>query len=80
MGQQYYYCVNKYGRIVFDDVQDESAGYNASIDLILSQTRWVLDNLNQLQEFKVTWLNYAGKENALRLGRNYAISHPYRQK
>ena len=76
MGKQYTYMVNKYGIIQFEDAEDEADGYNASIDLVLSQPRWVLDNLNTLMEFKVTWLNYASKSYCKKNGRNFAISHP----
>jgi hypothetical protein len=76
MGKQYTYSVNKYGKIVFENIDDEAEGYNACIDLVLSQPRYVLDNLNNLMEFKVSWLNYSSKDYAKKTGRNYATSHP----
>lgn len=76
MGKQYTYMVNKYGKIVFDDIEDEEAGYNACLDLVLSQTRWVLDNLDRMQEFKVSWLYYGSKEGCKKHGKRYGISAP----
>jgi len=73
----YWYQLNKYRKVEFEDIEDAADGYNQCIDLIMSQTRWVLDNMDYVKEFEVPWLNYASKEYCEKHGRVYAMSAPF---
>lgn len=73
----YWYVLNKYGKIVFEDIDDAADGYNQCTDLIMSQTRWVLDNMDYVKEFQVPWLGYSSREFCKKEGRVYAASAPY---
>ena len=73
----YWYPLNEKDYVEFEDINDASDGYDHCIALILSQPRWVLDNLDYVKEFQVPWLNYSSKEYCAKVGRKYAVSNPY---
>jgi len=75
---QFWYDTNNWGHIEFASKEEMVEGYEECIALLLSQTRWVLDNLDFVKEFEVSWLHYGGKEYCAKTGRKYAVSGPYR--
>ena len=77
INDNYWYNLNSWGHVEFEDLEDAAEGYDQCVALIMSQTRWVLDNMDYVKEFEVPWLNYANKQTSRKFGRHYAISHPY---
>lgn len=69
---------NEYGTIVFGSVEDEERAYDEMLSLVFEQARYVLDNLEHMKEFQVSWLNYGSKDYCRRHQRNYAQSYPHR--
>jgi hypothetical protein len=45
--------------------EEQEVLYAQCVDMIMNNTRWVLDNLEYLTEFKVNWENYKKKPKAL---------------
>jgi len=41
--------------------QEQDRAWNNCVDLVLTRTRWVLDNLENLPEFYVNWEDYHKK-------------------
>lgn len=37
---------------------EQEAQFQQNVDMIMNNTRWVLDNLDSLKEYKVNWENY----------------------
>ena len=40
------------------DASEQKAMYDQCVSMVLNNTRWVLDNLDKLTEFKVSWETY----------------------
>jgi len=41
--------------------KEQELAYKQSCDLIMTKTRWVLDNLEHLYEYQVNWQDYSRK-------------------
>lgn len=73
----YVYSLNSWEYVEFIDLNDAIDGYDNCLSLIMTQTRWVLDNMDYIKEFEVPWLNYSGRQQCAKDGRMYAVSAPY---
>lgn len=56
-------------------LQEESDIYDACINEVLENTRHILDNLDYLVEFRVSWKNYRGKTPTLPLNHVEKAKH-----
>lgn len=52
-------------------VEDEEALYEAQLQDIIDRPRWYLDNLDNMREYRVSWVNY--KETTVTLPHKYCI-------
>lgn len=72
----YWYELNSWGYVEFEDMEDAEMGYDNCLDLIIAHPRWFLDNMDYIKEFEVPWLNYASRDTCKKQGRFYAVSAP----
>ena len=70
------YKLNKYKKVYFDSIEEAEEAYDECIAFVIAHPRWALDNLYDIKEFYVPWLNYASKEYCEEHGRRYCISAP----
>lgn len=73
----YWYNLNDYDYVEFEDFEDAELGYALCLQMIYEQPRWFLDNLDYVKEFQVPWLKYYSKEYCAEHKRHYATSYPY---